>query len=648
MGWQGSHPSTAFTLDSDTGVWTGENTRFYTGTDNQPVDSFLEGVKGVGKTPAYINRWYVVLENSQFSQFGNSPPNFTFEPYYSTVALSSILTEIWGWLGRSADDLDLSEIEDVSVRGFVVQSRGAAMGAIEQLKKLYSFRLPEVDGVITAVRLPSRTSAAVLAGKDLQWTSGQGRGVAETSLKQADEKDLTQIQEIQYWDVNRDYNPGERHGLRQVTDSQHKETFAPSAALLPNEAQQIADILIGESRQYSEVYKPSFAFKGLAYSVGDVLTIPTPNGDREIILSALRVPLFGAIEATAPAFDADIYNVPLGPDETGINSSVATIGSMTYAIIDTNSASDALNGSHGIYIAATGPLSTLWQPATFTCPSFAIQSGITSLWGFGGQPNQVVLTYPATMGVTYEALPDAPDSSYTWDRTNTLKVDLIRGELSSVTEAELLANGSLNQVLHNSEIIQFATATFIGVVGGKNRYELTNLLRGRRGTESFTNDHSLGDTFVLLDSAVAWVPLVSEALNTEQSIDIVASDGTTTTVTFTPEGHNLWPYSPGNLVGVKSGSDFDFTWVRRSRYSDTFYATGHDVAATGFDKQEYLVQIMDGGGNVVTGYTVTTEAFTYTEAEQITDFGTAQSSVTVRVLQTSQAPVQGYPASVTI
>ncbi|MBN8531518.1 MAG: glycoside hydrolase TIM-barrel-like domain-containing protein [Alphaproteobacteria bacterium] len=53
--------------------------RFYKGDEAQAPDSFIEGVEGVGKTPAYRGLAYVVIEDFPLADYGNRIPNFTFE-----------------------------------------------------------------------------------------------------------------------------------------------------------------------------------------------------------------------------------------------------------------------------------------------------------------------------------------------------------------------------------------------------------------------------------------------------------------------------------------------------------------------------------------------------------------------------------------
>lgn len=53
--------------------------RFYTGSDVQLPDPFIQSCEGVDNTPAYRGLSYVVIEDFPLADFGNRIPNFTFE-----------------------------------------------------------------------------------------------------------------------------------------------------------------------------------------------------------------------------------------------------------------------------------------------------------------------------------------------------------------------------------------------------------------------------------------------------------------------------------------------------------------------------------------------------------------------------------------
>ncbi|MFP7673358.1 glycoside hydrolase/phage tail family protein [Marivita sp. S0852] len=53
--------------------------RVYPGSYDQPVDSKMEAVEGIGAVPAYRGTAYVVLEDLDLGRFGNRVPQFSFE-----------------------------------------------------------------------------------------------------------------------------------------------------------------------------------------------------------------------------------------------------------------------------------------------------------------------------------------------------------------------------------------------------------------------------------------------------------------------------------------------------------------------------------------------------------------------------------------
>src|SRR5919106_3723434 len=92
-------------------------------------------------------------------------------------------------------------------------------------------------------------------------------------------------------------------------------------------------------------------------------------------------------------------------------------------------------------------------------------------------------------GAAIYALPDT-DTPFQTDTTSALRVAMVSGELASVTALEMLIGANCAALIRSdgvAEIIQFQDAVLQNGV-----YTLTNLLRGRRGTEVFTGGHAAG------------------------------------------------------------------------------------------------------------------------------------------------------------
>lgn len=134
----------------------------------------------------------------------------------------------------------------------------------------------------------------------------------------------------------------------------------------------------------------------------------------------------------------------------------------------------------GVYVAVSGVEG--WSGATL----WRSENGVDFA-------NQASFTMPAVAGIAATVLP--AQSSMYMDRASSVRVQLLQGTLASCSLDDLM-NGA-NAALLGGEIIQFQNATLIE----SGLYELTNLLRGLRGTESATLTHSIGEAFVMLTAA---------------------------------------------------------------------------------------------------------------------------------------------------
>ena len=100
----------------------------------------------------------------------------------------------------------------------------------------------------------------------------------------------------------------------------------------------------------------------------------------------------------------------------------------------------------------------------------------------------------ATIGIVLNDIRKGPRNSF--DNANAITVALINGTLSGVNELAFL-NGA-NVCVCGDEIIQLQNATLVSA----NKYTLSKLLRGRLGTEHEISNHTPGERFIFLDSAV--------------------------------------------------------------------------------------------------------------------------------------------------
>ena len=230
-----------------------------------------------------------------------------------------------------------------------------------------------------------------------------------------------------------------------------------------------------------------------------------------------------------------------------------------------------------------------------------------------------------------------------FDRINFIDIALVLGSLSSKSELAIL-NGA-NACVVGDEIIQFTTAT----LAAPNRYRLEGLLRGRLGTEHLVDSHSIGEQFALLDSGVIKesLPLTLLGITSYyKAVSIGATLAATDEISFKYQGRKFLPFSPVHIKGVRDGSDnLTISWIRRTRLGGQC-SDFADVPLME-ERELYQIDIMNGT-NVVRTITATNQNCVYSAAEQITDFGSTQPIINIKIYQISAIIGRGTAGLATI
>ena len=224
------------------------------------------------------------------------------------------------------------------------------------------------------------------------------------------------------------------------------------------------------------------------------------------------------------------------------------------------------------------------------------------------------------------------------------------GALASVTELALLGGANLAAVRNAEgqwEVLQFLSA----VLTAPATYTLSGFLRGQAGTErAMRAPLAAGARFVLLDGALARVDMTEDevglAFNWKcgpASRDIGSPNYVGIAHTFVGEG--LKPLSPVHVRGWRSAGDLNLAWVRRTRAGGDSW-DGVDVPLAEAEER-YEIDILDGA-TVKRTLFATSPSATYTAAQQTADFGSPQSSVSLRIFQISATRGRGTSSEATL
>src|SRR5882757_8481146 len=254
---------------------------------------------------------------------------------------------------------------------------------------------------------------------------------------------------------------------------------------------------------------------------------------------------------------------------------------------------------------------------------------------------------PCAIGETLDDLPAGPTAR--WDRGTQLRVKLYGGALASIGDARVLEGGNAAAVQNADgawEILQFANAE---LVDGQT-WLLSRLLRGQAGSEfAMAGPLPAGAPFVVLGAHMVPIAQGLDALARPMQLRIVASgrghdDPMAVALTVTPGDTALKPLAPVHVAAVRASDGIHISWIRRARIDGDGW--GVEVPL-GEETEAYALEILSGGA-VVRSIACTTPQALYAAADELTDFGTPQTSLHVRVAQISATVGAGHAVEVTL
>lgn len=597
----------------------------YNGNDTQMPNSLIEAAEGVGNVPAYRNTAYVVFDTLQLADWGNRVPNFTFE------VLADWSSTVGDVIGELCDLSGLQGYYNVrglteNIRGFTDNSTGAARDAMGSVLSMYDVDVSEINGEL--IFLPKdRNPFALVPSKYLGAYEETGQAPTQRIMQLANEIDLPNAVQVVHRDPARDYQANTQTARRLIKKSDGTITVR-SEVVMPGE--------VGRHKAESKLRRAwqsrrSFQFTlPVAYHqlvAGDSIVAQDRDGNEFTVrtTNVKKTGLLVEVEGTSHFLEFERLN----PVSATSVRQIITIASKVVngIIMDIPPLRDRDNDS-GVYLAA-GASSEAWRGA-----SLLISTD-------GGATYNQVSTFPgnAMTGVTSSAMFIGPTDYFDYNNYVDVTLDSAAFQLETITQEQLL-NGA-NALYINGEILQFQTATLIG----GTTYRLTNLLRGRRGTEYKVAAHALGSPVVLLTGGAIgrWSVNLNE-INTTRQYKVVpggVDPADITGASFTYNANSLRPYSPCDVRGQRNTAtnDWTLTWKRRTRIGGG-WEDGHDVPLSeAFEK--YDVEIMNGATVVRTFAGLTSPATPYTSAEQVADFGSNQTTLTVRIYQISDLVGRG-------
>lgn len=596
----------------------------YGGGFDQVADPSLD--RDIGNQPGYRGSAYVVIENLQLSKdFGNGVP----APIEALVrvrtgeTVAGAVEKICAAAGIDAEhDLSSTELTNDTLRGYAVTSAGAkCWDAVKPLLTGFGADCGEVGGQVRFYKR-NRALRATLEPNDLGAYVYGDSSPSRYTVRREPDVGLPRETSLTFLDPARDYATNTQGARRSEGDADSNLNVNIPLVMTADEGASAAEMMLWDTWLGRRTLQFTTTDTHIGLEVGRAYALPIAGEYLAYRITRRTRGLNGIIEVEAQSDEDVTYSASISGSSGVIVPPNSTLVPETRLVaIDGPILNDG-DDEYGFYVAVGGGDSS-WT------------SGEVQASADGGTTYFDLLETgdSALVGDVAGALAAGPTTGLddTLDTTTVLTVDLLHDgmTLEDATDAQLDAFANLSFVGKDGlgELMQFKTATHIT----GSTWELTNLRRGRKGTDWAIAGHASGEEFALLTDGAAirlpatttdsWgVPLKLRGVTFNQ--DEADAD----IIDFTNTGEGKRPYSPVEVMGSWDGSNnLTISWTNRSRLN---------AGGLGIDDQaNYEVEITTGAGTTLTATGATNVV--YSAADQTTDGITPGDSITGRVRQLS-------------
>jgi len=287
------------------------------------------------------------------------------------IPLSEIVTDLTLRTGTLiADDIDVTDITSLTVKGYILSQRMPVRNALEPLLKHYFVDAVESDGKIKFTR---RGSAPVLTipKEDLATEFEQGSGdVSPLSEKRTQENELPRSLDGRYKDVDDHYKIGVVNVRRLTGNTQQARTQDMPIVFESSAAKKIVDTLMYSlylDRDPKDIF---VSRKYLKLDPGDVITVEHPKvGNIDIRINTAEFQWPQLIKIQGMVEDTTIYSGFTFPGPVTLAPPVVVPAKATVLLLllDIHILDDADNDT-GLYIGVYTLSGTFQAAGIFRSP----------------------------------------------------------------------------------------------------------------------------------------------------------------------------------------------------------------------------------------------------------------------------------------
>lgn len=545
------------------------------------------------------------------------------------VRISDIVRRIVKLCGLDVAILDTTEIDEIYILGYSFTRLSSGREILEPLMRYGFFDLVE-SGEKLKCRRRSNIPVATIYEDDLRARAPGGALKNLIEITRTQDVDLPRQVTVRYLNSEQDYSEGAQSDRRVITESVNLVDSSIRAVMSDQTARELAQTMMMEAWVGRVKYKFDLLPKWARLEPGDIINIDLParGFTARVRIVTMTWQPYGPISVEAVRQDSNVYapvTVGLGAD-TGNNGEVTSREPSLPLPMDAPALRNADTGP-GYYVAM------------YSAGDVYLGSTLNRSDDGGASYSQVASTnLEPVFGSMQSAL--RPDADYlVMDVSDRPRVYMENGTLSSVSDDQLYNKANTAIIGENGrwEVIQFKNAELIepGV------YELSNILRGRYGSEWAVATHAVTDRFVLFsgqqgisrvggEQDVAGRPKKLKAVTFGTSLEAALA------VDFTPQSTSLRPYAVTDIQLEYTDDGTFITWKRRARVN----ASGDFSMAVPLDQsvEKYQYELYDGDTLVDSGELL----------EAKLEYPDTGGPYLIKIWQIGDIIGRGYPAEKTL
>jgi hypothetical protein len=520
------------------------------------------------------------------------------------------------------DGFDTSALGE-GPEGYVIDRPMAPRAALEPLADAYAFDAAELSGVLV-FRQRGGAPVVELGEDDLVLPES----AAPFRLTRAQETELPREVSLGFSDVGADYRRAVASSRRLVGGS--TRVAHADLAVVSNDSacERRAEIWLQDLWAGRESAGFTLPPSRLAFTPGDVIGL-TLNGRRRLL--ELREAVDTEQRSVAArSIDPEVFDLPLAAPQRRVPAMPAAIGPVHALLLDL----PLLRGEEPPVLTRIAVFADPWP-------------GPVAIWRSSDGLSFVRAALALAPAVAGETLDDLSiGTARGIDYHSRVRVRLYGGALAAISDSVLSGGANAAAVRGPDgawELLQFANAELVD----ERTYELSRLIRGEAGSEwAMADPLPAGAPFVLLDEQV--VPIASglNDVGRAMQLRVVAAgrdhgDPAAVSLSLVPSVLALKPLSPVHLRAERTVDGVVLSWVRRTRLDCESWDI--EEIPLGEDNEAYELDVLSGA-TVVRTLPASAPTVLYPAADEIADFGSAQSSLSIRVAQLSATVGRGIAA----